>query len=209
MINLLPPDITESTTYARRNTVLLRWAISLGVSVLIVAVLVGVGHFYLNGLVKQENTRLSDARETLKLQKVEETQKNVEDISNSLKLAIQVLSKEVLFSDLLQQIGKAMPQSTVLTGLSINKLQGGIDLRAAATDYAAATQVQVNMSDPNNKIFSKADIVSVTCANDTSTDSTSPASSSTTSSKYPCEITIRAQFAQKNPFLFINKGASQ
>lgn len=209
MINLLPPDITESTTYARRNSILLRWAISLCLSILVIAVLVGAGSLYLGGLINQENARLSDARETLKLQKVDETQKNVEDISNSLKLAIQVLSKEVLFSDLLQQIGKAMPQKTVLTNLSINKLQGGIDLRAAATDYASATQVQVNMSDVSNKIFSKADIVSVTCSNSTAADSSPPSSSSTISSKYPCEITIRAQFSQQNPFLFINKGASQ
>ncbi|HYH36468.1 MAG TPA: hypothetical protein VD706_03145 [Candidatus Saccharimonadales bacterium] len=46
------------------------------------------------------------------------------------------------------------------------------------------------MADPKNKIFSKADIVSITCSDD--------------NSDYPCTINIRALFAPNNPFLFIN-----
>jgi len=119
-------------------------------------------------------------------------QKRVEDISGSLKLVVQVLSREILFSTLIRQIGSAIPAKASLTGLSISKVTGGIDLTAIASDYDTATQVQVNLKDPANKIFDKADIVNVTCTGAAASD---PA--------YPCTVTIRAQFASNNPFLFI------
>jgi hypothetical protein len=112
-----------------------------------------------------------------------------------------VLSKEILFSKLIQQVGAAMPANTSLNGLSINKVQGGIDLTASAVDYTAATQVQVNLSDAQNKIFTQADIVSINCSTGTS--------SSTQDTTYPCTVTIRALFAKNNPFLFINNTKAQ
>lgn len=203
MINLLPPDTKQSLLYARRNTILLRWMSALAASIAVLAVVVLGGHLYINHSIANTNKQIADTQEQLKLQKLETTQKRVQDISTSLKLVVQVLSKEVLFSKLLRQIGSAMPDQTILTGLSINKLQGGIDLQARATDYKTATQVQLNLADPNNKIFDKADIVNVKC------DDQSQASSTTTSidspfADYPCFITLRAKFATNNPFLFIN-----
>jgi hypothetical protein len=92
-----------------------------------------------------------------------------------------------------------MPAKTVLTNLQINKVQGGIDLSAQAVDYKTATQIQLNLQDPTNQIFAKADIISIACsANGTGT----------LNSKYPCLVQIRALFASNNPFLFINGGKS-
>jgi hypothetical protein len=91
-----------------------------------------------------------------------------------------------------------MPSSTILSNLNIVQTTGGLDITARATDYQTATQVQVNLSDPNNKIFTKADIVSIVCQ---------PAASGI-EAIYPCVVTIRALFAKDNPFLFIHNNST-
>lgn len=207
MINLLPPDVRESLLYARRNTRLLRWAMTLGIVIIGIFAVVFAGQLYISQASKSYAAQVEETREQLKVQKLEETQKKVEGISGSVKLAVQVLSRQVLFSALLRQIGSAMPQGTVLTGLSINKLEGGIDLSAAATDYNTATQVQLNLQDASNKIFEKADIVSIQCAaNGTAATNPNTGQSTATNidSAYPCKVTVRALFSKNNPFLFIN-----
>jgi hypothetical protein len=201
MINLLPPEAKQSIAYARRNTQLARWVAIVMSSFGGIAFVVVFGLLYMNQSISANQNQIAETQAQLKVQKLEETQKRVQDISSSLKLVLQVLGKEVLFSKLLKQVGAAMPPNTVLMNLSINKLQGGIDLRAGATDYQAATQVQVNLEDDQNKIFSKADIISIQCNSGSGTTAVS--------SKYPCTVTIRAQFSQNNPFLFINNGVKQ
>lgn len=197
MINLLPPDIKKDFMYARRNTKLLRWSSVILIVIAGVAVIVGFGALYLRKSTNAYSQQLADTTQQLKTQKLDETNQRVQDISSSLKLVTQVLSREVLFSKLVQQIGAAMPANTVLTNLQINKLQGGIDLSAQAVDYKTATQIQVNLQDPTSKIFAKADIINITCnANGTGT----------LNKKYPCLVQIRALFANNNPFLFINGG---
>jgi Tfp pilus assembly protein PilN len=213
MINLLPPDVKQSVAYARRNSVLLRWIAALLVSAVGIAIVAVFGLLYINKSIDDNQKQVAQMQEQLKVQKLEETQKRVEDISTSLKLVTQVLSKQVLFSQFIPQVGAAMPPNTILTNLSVTKLQGGIDLQAAATDYAAATQVQVNLKDPANKIFSNADIVNIQCVTPSAENSSGStggnAAGSSVSSKYPCTVSIRAQFAANNPFLFINLGAKK
>ena len=93
----------------------------------------------------------------------------------------------------------AMPQGANLTSLSITSTaQGsGLGITAEATNYTTATQVQINLADPANGIFSKADIVNITCA--------SANNGSSQNSQYPCKVTLQAQFAANNQFLFINQ----
>lgn len=200
MINLLPPEVKENITYARRNTRLRKWCIALFVSVLAIGGVVVAGQLYMQQSIRAYSTQVEQDKQQLEAQKLTETQNKVKDLTNSLKLVVQVLSREILFSKLLSQIGAALPNGSVLTDLSINTVQGGLDLRASAVDYQTATQVQINLQDPNNKIFEKADIVNVQCAG-TSTLGTAP-------SEYPCTVQVRALFAKNNPFLFITKGAT-
>lgn len=200
MINLLPPAIKQDFQYARRNSRLLSWCVVIMLVIAGTMTIVGFGFIYLKQTANDYNKQLLTSTEQLKAQKLDETGKRVQEISNSIKLAVQVLSREVLFSKLLQQIGAAMPGNTALTSLQINKLQGGIDLSAQAVDYKTASQIQVNLQDPNNKIFAKADIINISCsANGTGT----------LNSKYPCQVQIRALFAANNPFLFISKGVAK
>jgi hypothetical protein len=196
MINLLPPETRKNITYARRNAHLRRWFCGVLVGIAGIALVTGAGYVYMERLGHSYKAQAVQAQADFDKQNPAAIKKQVEDISSSLKLVTQVLSREVLFSKLLSQIGATLPPGSVLLGLSINKVEGGIDLQAGATDYQTASQVQVNLQDPNNKIFDKADIISIRCDN------------SSTSGSYPCKVTIRAQFTKNNPFLFINNAST-
>lgn len=198
MINLLPPDIKTSYQYARRNVVLRRWIIT------IIIAFVGLGAISTYGLLaihqstESNNNQISATETLFQKEKFSATQNQVQNISSSFKLVVKVLSQEVLFSQLLQQIAALIPANANLTGLNINQTQGGIDITAETTDYSTATQLQVNLSDPANKIFSKADIVSISCG-----------STSSQNANYPCTVDIRALFATNNTYLFINNQGSK
>lgn len=192
MINLLPPEIQQSYRYARRNSWLLRIVSMFGIGLIGVVVISAAGVWYLNQAATTYTGQAAAAQASLDAQKQAETEAKVKEMSNSLKLAVQVLSKEVLFSKLLKQLGASIPSNATLSNLSISELQGGVDITANTADYNAATQLQVNLADAGNKIFDKADIVSITCA------------SPVNGSRYPCTVVIRALFAKNNPYLFIS-----
>lgn len=190
MINLLPPEYKSELVYARKNTALKNWVIMSCIGVLGIVMIIAAGNFFISRSTVNSQAQVDKTREQLNAQKLEQTQAQVTDISDSIKLAIAVLGREILFSKLLSQIGTAMPNGSSLQSLTINSTQGGIDLTAAATTYQTATQVQVNLADPNNKIFEKADIVNVTC-------------DSAAKTAYPCTVSIRALFAKDNIFQYV------
>lgn len=193
MINLLPPQIKEQITYARRNTLIRRWATAVMLGIAGIALVVLGGHIYIDQSIDAYQKQVQQTSDSLASQKLEETQKQVQNLSGTLRLVLQVLSREVLFSKLLKQVGSVMPPGSALQSLSINKLEGGIDLQAVAKDYQTGTQVQINLQDPANKIFEKADILSINCAGDDAADP-----------RYPCQVSIRALFAKDNSFTFVS-----
>lgn len=190
MINLLPADIKEDMLYARRNTAMLRWLLASMISLCGVGLIIIGGYLLMNRDINTYTKQVETATNNLKVQKVEDTQKRLEEISANTKLVVQVLSREILFSKLLRQLGAAMPAKSALTGLQIDKVQGGLQLSASAQDFNAATQVQVNLQDPNNKVFEKADINSITC-------------SETSQKLYPCDVVLKALFGKNNQYLYI------
>ncbi|HET7319959.1 MAG TPA: hypothetical protein VFI84_00055 [Candidatus Saccharimonadales bacterium] len=196
MINLLPPELKKSYRYGASNVALVRWVVAGIVSLAGLGVIGTYGWLTLHQDIDKYNSQINTTQSTLKLQKQKETYAQVQDISNNFRLVVQVLSKEVLFSKLLSQMATAMPSGSYLTDLTIGKTTGAIDITAQTVDQQTATQVQVNLSDPSNQIFAKADIVNITCAAKNAKDPT-----------HPCVVNIRALFAQKNPFLFINQKA--
>lgn len=194
MINLLPPDLKETYRYGRRNRALAHWLTTMSLCLAGAVVLAGGGYIYLNMSIHSTQQQITDTQKQLQSADQASIQKQVTDISNNLKLAVQVLSKEVLFSQLLKQLASVTPNGAILTGLSITQAETGIDLSAKTTDYKSATQLQVNLTDPKNQIFSQADIVTIDC------------SGAGGDPNHPCSVTIRALFAKNNPFLFINSG---
>lgn len=195
MINLLPANIKEDMLYARRNTKMLRWLLASMVALCGVGIIVIGGYLYMHQSIASYTKQVEDSANNLKVQKVEDTQKRLEEISSNTKLVVQVLSREVLFSKLLRQLGAAMPANTALTGLQIDKVQGGLQLSASAQDINAATQIQVNLQDPTNKVFEKADINSISC-------------SDTAKTQYPCDIILKALFGKNNQYLYITPSSS-
>lgn len=190
MINLLPPDYKDELVFARKNTTLKNWVVMSCIGVFGIIIIIVAGHVFISRSTANSLAQVNQTRERLNAQKLEETQAQVTDISDSIKLAIAVLGREILFSKLLSQIGTAMPNGSSLQSLTINSTQGGIDLTAGATTYQTGTQVQVNLADPDNKIFEKADIVNVTC-------------DSAAKTAYPCTVSIRALFAKDNAFQYV------
>lgn len=191
MINLLPPQLKEDYGYARRSTSLLHIVTSFGLGIVGVTLIVVAGFLYLQQSASSYNAQAAEIEHNLKQQNQEQVEKEVQEVSNRLKLAVQVLSKEVLFSQLLRQLAIVTPSNVNLSSVTINEYGGGLDILAEALDYNSATQLQVNLIDPENKIFAKADIVTITCETGSG-------------KRLPCNVTIRALFTTDNPFLFIN-----
>lgn len=197
MINLLSSDAKDNIQYARKNTILLRW------SGIVIAIIVGIGIIsfigilFMKHLQKQLDGQIAQTQTYLEEQDLEGAQKKVEAITTNLKLTTEVLSREILFSKLIKQIGSVMPAGTSLKNLKIGQTDGAIDLSASATDYNAATQVQINLQDPANNIFDKADIININC------------NTATAKSNYPCTINIRARFGDNNQYLLIPKKSTK
>lgn len=195
MINLLPSDLKQSYRYARRNRRLIRWSLAFLLAIVGVAALTTSGLLIMDKSIDTHKTEVAAIQSRLQSQDLTGTQKEVTAMSNNLKLMVSVLSSEILFSKLLVQLGNTTPPNVVLTSLAISQTAGAIDVTARAKDYTSAAQLQANLADPDNKIFSKADIVTINCS---STDAKGIAAT------YPCTVTIKALFADNNPFLFIN-----
>lgn len=198
MINLLPPDAKSNYIYARRNVILRRWVMLFAIALIGTGIIGTYGLVTIQQSTEHYNAQIAAKEKVFKEEKFTETQKQIQDISGSFKLAAKVLGQEVLFSQLLKQIAATIPANANLTSLNISQTTGGIDISATAKDYATATQVQVNLADPDNKIFSKADIVSIDCK-----------SEGDVILEYPCTVEVRALFAQNNPFLFKNSKGTQ
>lgn len=201
MINLLPPEYRQNMLYARRNTRMLRWVMASLLVLTGIAAVNGFGYLYLEVSAKNYRAQVEQSRQELQAQRLEETLKDVESLSAEIDLVVKVLSRQILFSELLGQIGRVMPSDTVLTALKISDTKGGIDLDAEAAHHKAATQIQLNLQDEDNKIFEKADINSSDCESAGKT--------------LPCVVSIRALFGDNSRYLFISpasgkdKGATQ
>ena len=197
MINLLPSDYGASLRFTHLNSIMRRWLVvsflASGGLVLIMA----FGWAYINQQNKNLAKNIDSINQQLQAQDLAGTQKKAKDITNNIKIINQVLSREIRFSELISHIGSVMPPGTVLSGLTLSKVDGALDLSATARDYTSATQIAVNLGDPKNKIFDKVDIVNINC-------------SSTSGSAYPCSATFRALFSKTTQSQFLNvPGAKQ
>jgi len=200
MINLLPPELKQGYKYARLNRRLLRWIVAFMAAIAGVAVITVGGMLLMQSSIHAYKVKIASAQSQLASQNLIGVEAQVSTISNNLKLMVQVLSKEILFSKLLTQLGTITPSNVELTSLSISQSESAIEITAQSSDYNAATQLQANLASPTNQIFSKADLVSVTCASGTQ---------QIANPNYPCAIDIRAEFTNNNPFLFINAGGQK
>jgi len=196
MINLMPPEIKQSYAYAQKNQRLTKWVIVLLIGLIGIGLIGTYGWVSLHQSIKTTTQQVATIQNSLNKNHLTSTESKVATISNDFRLVVKVLSQEILFSKLLSQMAAIMPEGTNLTSLDItNTTSGaGLNISAEATNYNLATQVQVNLNDPSNGIFSRSNLISITCD-----------SKSATNAAYPCTVNLIAQFAQNNQFLFINQ----
>lgn len=170
----------------------MNWIAALGFGILGAIVITAFGYIYLVQTTNNYKAQIETSTQQLAAQNLTAVQNEVKEISNNLNLAAEVLSKQILFSELLQQLATLMPANTTLSTLAISQTQGAIDITATAKNYEAATQVHINLTDANNQLFSKADLVSISCSGTT---------------RYPCTVQVRALFSQNNPYMLIHNKA--
>lgn len=195
MINVIPNDLKYEIRYARRNSMLLSWILAMLLGLAGIGIIVAAGYIYINQATSLYEKEVAQSKAALSAQNLEETQKRVENISNSTRLAVQVLEKQVIFSGFLEHISTLIPAGARLESLAIAKVDGALDLQFTAKNAQSATQAHVNLSDPKNQLFDKADLVSFNC----------PEEVPLTSNRYPCQISIRALLGKNNPYLFVKK----
>jgi Tfp pilus assembly protein PilN len=200
MINLLPPELKQGYKYGRYNRHLLHWITAFVVAIAGVVVITISGMLLMQSNINSYKNKIASSQAQLASQNLTGVEAQVTTISNNLKLMVKVLSKEILFSKLLNQLGTITPSNVELTSLSITPASSAIEVTAQTADYNAATQLDANLASPSNQIFSKADLVSVTCASGTQ---------QVANQKYPCAVDIRAEFINNNPFLFINSSGQK
>lgn len=188
MINLLPPQLKQNYRSGRLNRHLSHWIIACAIGIVGALCITVFGYLYLDQTTKNYTNQTANLRTQLTAQNLKGVQEEVKEISNNLDLVVDVLSKQILFSELLSQLTKLLPSNTRLSGLSISQGQDGIDISASAANYQAATQLHTNIADTSNKLFSKADIISISCAD--------------TTASHPCTVTIRALFAPNSSYMF-------
>ncbi len=200
MINLLPPDMKENYRYGRRNHALAGWITAIVFCLAGAVLLTGGGYLYIDRDITSVTNQIADTDRQLESQNQSAVKKQVTEISNNLKLATDVLSKEVLFSKLIKRLGAVTPNNVLLSNLAITQTQGAVEISALSTNYPAAAQFQTNLTDPNNQIFKTADIENIDCGSQTSNPD------------YPCKVSIRALFGDNSQYMFISpsdKGGSK
>lgn len=200
MINLLPTDYKQTLFYSKRNRTMSRWVIALLLALVFSLIIVGVGWLYLDQAVKREANDIEQTEAALKEQNIEETTAKVDEISNNTKLVLDVLSREILFSKLIRQLGAVLPPGTALESITLEGLEGGLTIQAFATNFNSASQIQVNLNDPENKIFKQADIETITCPQTSGQQSTSEETSI-----YPCTVRLKALFSDNTEYRYIGR----
>ena len=191
MINLLPPSYRQAIKTHRLHKLAGKWLVLICVSTGLLLVILAAGWFYIHKQSNDLKKSLANTQQELAAENLSQVQKDTKTLTTNIKTVNLVLSREIRFSDLLQDIGKVMPSGTVLNSLTLSQASGAIDLSASAKDYASAAQIAVNLSDPGNKIFAKVDINNISCTPPSSTDS------------YPCTGAYRALFSKTTQARYI------
>lgn len=197
MINLLPPEFAMQIRYGRRNTAIRRWLAAVWLAIAGLIIILTGGWLYINNQTSRLQTETAASKQQLAVKNLEKVKKDAKEITGDVKVINQILSREIDFSGLMQDIGKVMPPGSVLGGLTLTKVDGVIDLTADARDYTTAAQIAVNIKDPKNNLFSSVDIVNINCS---SADTT-----------YKCNGVYKALFSKdaKTRFLSVAQDKKQ
>jgi hypothetical protein len=198
MINLLPPESKQQIAYARKNRVLVRWITAVFFVAIGVACITLFGQYYISKNSSNLRAVAVETEQRIANQNLESTQKEIETLSNNMKTVLQILNKQLLFSKVITKIGSVLPVDSALTGVNLSATDSAIELEIVSSNRTAASQAFVNISDPKNGLFEKADLLSVEC----------PKAPSRTD---PCTTAIKVVIKTDSSFYYLNSvsGASR
>lgn len=164
---------------------MLLWMSLILVAIIGIVIVTSISLTKINNQQKIYEKRLIAATAYYKNNNLGATRQEIKEAQSNISLANKVMSQNVKFSQIIQQINSSVPRGVKLGGLTINKNQGAVDITATAPDYNSATQLQINLSSKSNSVFSKADIVNINCGNNASKSN-------------GCAVTVRALFSKNN-----------
>lgn len=191
MIDLLPNDVKSSRMYGRRNRLLARWNFYLFLAIAAILAIIGAGYFFINNATLSAADVKTKTEDSIKAADLSNIEKEYETFTSNLKTVVQILNNQVLFSELLQQIGGVTPTGAILNTVSLSDSDNALDLNFTTTSASIAAQIQVNLEDPTNELFEKADIIQVACYINSD-------------DKEECSVQLRALFKEDAKFLFLN-----
>ena len=202
MINLMPDDMRQEINYARRNYLLLKWMSAIFVVIVFVGLMTIFGQYYIKSNTQnlQKTAEITEAR--INSHNLSSTRTSIQNLSNNFVTITQLLKKQLLFSKMFVKIGSIIPQGAILRGITLSPTtSAAIDLNVIAVNREAATLAFVNISDPQNGLFDKADLLSVSCNDIT-------AETEASSAKYPCSSIIKVVIKTDSSFYFLNSLSS-
>lgn len=141
MINLLPEDQKQEIRSGRVNVVLTRYIIIILLAFAFLVALLGGSYFVLSQ-TKASAERLVGVNSN-KAAAYSSTKAQVDNLSTQLSQTKTILDQEILYSNVLMNIGQQMPAGTVLENISLNSASftgAPVTLKAYAktTDAAVA-----------------------------------------------------------------------
>lgn len=193
MINLLPPQKLANIRIARGNTVLRRYIELMLLSLAVIITAFVVANYFMN--VQQANVQKIIDEDQKTLSKLEPVQKEAQQLSDTVNTIAGLLTRDVRFSTLLEQIGGIMPNGAVLTGIqySTDDLKAPLVISAQVEDEQTAAVLlnNINASD----LFASAEIQSINSVQENSSASSSAADQEVVKpTKYKYNATINAYF---------------
>jgi len=160
MINLMPDDAKKEIRSARANVILTRYIIVILLAFVFLVLLLA-GSYVVLTQTKNSAQQLIDANGT-KAEVYSTTKAQVDALSSSLSETKTLLNQEVLYSNVLVNIGQHMPEGTVLSGITLDTASfAGTPVTLKA--YAKTTDAAVSLREKfqSAPIFSNVNFESV------------------------------------------------
>lgn len=190
MINLMPKDIKQDRAYGRSNVLLLKWTSQIAVAYILLIIALISGYSFMVSAQRSVNNSKKRVEETIKNEKLDQTEKEYSSFASNVKTVTQILSKQLIYSSLLQQIGSVTPNGATLSSVSISSAANALDLNFNIASSDIAPIIQLNLQDEKNKLFQKADIIQVSCQQSNEAEK--------------CTTQLKAEYKKDAKFLFIN-----
>ena len=143
MINLMPDTIKKEIHSARVNVILTRYIIVILLAFAFLVLLLAGSYFVLTQ-TKNSAQQLVSANDT-KAEVYSSTKAQVDALSSRLSETKVLLDQEILYSNVLINIGQQMPEGTVLSGITLDSASFAgtpVSLKAYAKTTEAAVALR-------------------------------------------------------------------